>query len=87
MVTLQVSEDTKIRLLKLAARLQLRYGRRVSIDETIRYLLRLLRNEDLLLSFYGCLKGENVEEARKLLKDLRREEEARLEGFEKEVGV
>lgn len=87
MVTLQVSENTKIKLMKLAAKLQLKYGRKISIDEAIRYLFRLLRNEELLLSFYGCLKGEKIEEAQRLLKELRLEEEKRLEKLEEEIGI
>lgn len=87
MVTLQVSEDTKIKLMKLAAKLQLKYGRKISIDEAIRYLFRLLRNEELLLSFYGCLKEEKIEEAQRLLKELRLEEEKRLEKLEEEIGI
>jgi len=87
MVTLQVSEDTKIRLVKLAAKLKLKYGRKVSVDEAIRYLLRLLRNENLLLSFYGCLRSEDVEEAHKMLKESRIREEERLERLEEEISV
>ena len=39
MTTIQVNDDLKIKLLRLASRLQMQLGRRVSIDE-IRYLLR-----------------------------------------------
>lgn len=87
MVTIQVSEDVKIRLLKLAAQLQMKLGKRVSLDDAIRYLLKSIRDKDKLNSFYGCLSGEKVEEARRLLKELRDEEEKRLEKLEKEAGV
>ncbi len=87
MVTIQVSEDTKIRLLKLAAQLQMKLGKKVSLDDAIRYLLKSMRNEDKLNSFYGCLRSEKVEEARKLLQELRDEEEKRLERLEKKSGI
>jgi len=83
MVTIQVGEDTKIRLLKLAAKLQLELGRKVSIDEAIRFLLRKRKNKDKLMSFFGCLKGRDIREAYKQLQELRREEEERLEKFKK----
>ena len=87
MVTIQVSEDTKIRLLKLAAQLQMKLGKKVSLDDAIRYLLKSMRNKDKLNSFYGCLRSEKVEEAHKLLQELRDEEEKRLERLEKKTGI
>ena len=39
--TIKVSKSTKERLVRVAAKLQKRYGRRVSLDEAIRYLLKL----------------------------------------------
>ena len=72
MPTIQINEDLKIRLLRFAAQLQMRLGRRVSIDEAIRYLLREKeRDVHLFLSFFGCLSGESKEEVYALLKNLR----------------
>ena len=39
--TIKVSKSTKERLVRVAAKLQKRYGCRVSLDEAIRYLLKL----------------------------------------------
>ncbi|MHA1384627.1 MAG: antitoxin VapB family protein [Candidatus Helarchaeota archaeon] len=85
MGTVQVSEDTKILLLKLAAKLQQKWGRKASIDDAIRYLFRQRRNDNLLMSFYGCLKENDVRDAHKILKELREEERKRLETLESEV--
>ncbi|MCD6515304.1 MAG: hypothetical protein J7L07_10310 [Candidatus Odinarchaeota archaeon] len=81
MVTIQVSGDTKIRLLKLATELQLKLSRKVSIDEVIRFLLRKRRNKDKLIRFFSCLKGRDIGKAYKLLQELRHDEEKRLEKF------
>lgn len=83
MTTIQINDDLKIKLLRLASRLQMQLGRRVSIEEVIRYLLRETdKNEKLFLSFFGCLRGESREEIYDLLKDLRGGEEKRLESSE-----
>jgi len=61
--TIKVSRDTKERLVKVAARLQERYGRRVDLDEAIRYLLDLEgRRPELLDSLVGSMPGLSVEE-------------------------
>jgi len=87
MVTIQVSEDVKVELVRLAGKLQQLWGRKVSIDDVIRYLLRIRRNKELFMKFYGCLREEEVEEARDELRRLRLEEEKRLEGFQKSVSA
>ncbi len=80
--TIQVSERTKRELVKFVSELQLKLGRRVSFDEAILTLLkgkrRSSRAKRELRSFRGILAGKE-REVRKLLEDLRREEETRLE--------
>ena len=39
--TVKVSKSTKEKLVRVATKLQKRYGRRVNLDEAIRYLLKL----------------------------------------------
>jgi hypothetical protein len=49
--------------MKLAARLQERYGRRVDLDEAIRYLLSSReKNSDMLREFLGSVPGVSAEE-------------------------
>jgi hypothetical protein len=85
MGTVQVSRDTKILLLKLAAKLQNELGRKVSIDDAIRYLFRLKRDDELFMGFYGCLKENEVTSAHVMLQELRKEEEKRLKNLERKV--
>ncbi len=82
MATIQISKETQKKLFEVAAKLQLKLRRRVSLDETIRYLLTLHeggRRKEKFASFYGCARGDEAEKARKLLYELRAEEDARLE--------
>jgi len=61
--TIRVSKYTKLLLMKLAARLQERYGRRVDLDEAIRYLLSSReKNSDMLREFLGSVPGVSAEE-------------------------
>jgi pentatricopeptide repeat protein len=81
--TIQISAKTQKRLFEVASRLQLRLKRRVSFDEAIRYLLEHGKvegkNKHRFASFYGCARAGKAEEARKMLRELRTEEESRLE--------
>lgn len=71
--TIRVSKYTKFLLMKLAARLQERFGRRVDLDEAIRYLLSSReRNPDMLREFIGSVPGVSAEE---LYKERRADEE------------
>lgn len=82
MATIQISKQTQKKLFEVAAKLQLRLKRRVSLDETIMYLLDQHeggRDEEKFASFYGCARGDEAEKARKVLHELRSEEEVRLE--------
>jgi predicted CopG family antitoxin len=73
MTTIQVEEEVKRELYAIAAELQAKLGRRVSLGETIKVLVEAYRNKkrDLagILSLYGCIGPS--EDARKLLKELR----------------
>ncbi len=71
--TIKVSKSTKEKLVRVAAKLQERYGRRVSLDEAIRYLLELEeRKPELLDSIIGSVPTLSVEE---LYRERRRDEE------------
>ncbi|MBI5252879.1 MAG: hypothetical protein HY930_00550 [Euryarchaeota archaeon] len=82
MATIQISQTTQKKLFEVASRLQLKIKKRVSFDEAIRHLLDQTKvegkNKQRFASFYGCARG-TVEEARKLLRELRAEGESRLE--------
>lgn len=72
-VTIRVSRLTKEMLTRVAARLQERYGRRVDLDEAIRYLLGLEeRRPELLESVVGSVPSLSVEE---LYEERKRDEE------------
>lgn len=71
--TIKVSKVTREMLVRVAAKLQERYGRRVDLDEAIRYLLELEeRRPDLLDSIVGSVPSLSVEE---LYRERRRDEE------------
>lgn len=71
--TIRVSKYTKLLLMRLAAKLQEKLGRRVNLDETIRYLLILReKNPDLLREFLGSVPSLSTEE---LYKERRADEE------------
>jgi len=71
--TIKVSKSTKEKLVRVAAKLQERYGHRVSLDEAIRYLLELEeRKPELLDSIIGSVPTLSVEE---LYRERRRDEE------------
>jgi len=73
----------KRELFWVAAELQARLGRKVSLNEAIRILVESYRSKDRdvkeLLSLFGSLSPG--QEARELLKEMRREEDLRLEGI------
>ncbi len=78
--TVQVEDDVKRELFAVAAELQSKMGRRVSLSEAIRVLLKAYRSKERntarMLSLFGSL--EPPSEARKILKELRAEEEMDL---------
>ena len=75
MPVIRVSESTKRELLRYAAELQARLGRRVSLDEAIASLLREARRRpDLLLM--ACSPAPSPEKMiRELYEERRRDEE------------
>jgi len=81
MTTVQVEDDVKRELFWVAAEIQARLGRKVSLNEAIRILVESYRSKDRdlkqILSLFGSL-GQG-REARELLKEMRHEEDARLE--------
>jgi predicted CopG family antitoxin len=81
MTTVQVEDDVKRELFSVAAELQARLGRKVSLNEAIRILVESYRSKDRdvkeILSFFGSLS--RGQEARELLKEMRHEEDFRLE--------
>ncbi len=58
--TIRISKGTKERLIRLAARLQQERGRKVSLDEAIRFLLDGNRKPDILRSLFGMVPGLRV---------------------------
>lgn len=89
MTTIQVEEEVKRELFAIAAELQAKLGRRVSLGEAIKVLLESYRNRgrDLaaVLSLYGCLRPSD--DARKLLKELRAGEEKIFEQITRKIDV
>ncbi len=83
--TIQVSEETQSKLLRLAADLQTRMGRRVSYDEAISMLIDQARGSQEAKSefekLFGSLKGERLVWTE--LRRLREEEKRRLERLSK----
>ena len=74
MSTIRVSKDVKEKLFEISAELQLNEGKRVSLNDTIRYLIEFYENNKkkekdpkLLLSLLGSAKGvkEELERSRK----------------------
>lgn len=83
MTVVQISEETKKKLVEIAGKMQISVKRKVSIDEAVKFLVEQYEgkkpNAELFYSFFGCLKGYDIKKAYDELKVLRREEEKRLE--------
>ena len=72
--TISVTEDVKEALLRVASELQLRLGRRVDLNEAIRYLLLRDKRPELLEE--ACRPVPGFEDAyRELMGERRRDEE------------
>ena len=76
MTTISITDDVKKELLKLAAELQLKYGRRFNFNDTIRYLLNWSKKRPELLE-EACKPIPEFKEAYETLKDERRKDEER----------
>jgi hypothetical protein len=72
--TIKVSKEAKKELVRVAAELQAREGRRVDLDEAIKHLLRSgKRDQSALASLFGSVPGLNLDELREeRIKDERR---------------
>lgn len=76
MSTIAVTEDVKKALLKIASELQLKWGRRVDLNEAIRYLItRGVKRPDLLER--ACQPISGFEEAYRELREERVSDEER----------
>jgi predicted CopG family antitoxin len=73
--TISVTEDVKEALLKVASELQIKLGRRVDLNEAIRYLLARNKRPDLLEE--ACKPAPGFEEAYRELVEGRRKDEER----------
>jgi predicted CopG family antitoxin len=86
MSTIQVEEEVKRQLFSIAAELQSKRGKKTSLNEAIRHLISVYlsqkRDISVMLSLFGCLGSEP--KAKALLKELRAEEEERLEALKRE---
>jgi predicted CopG family antitoxin len=72
--TISVTEDVKEALLKVAAELQMKLGKRVDLNEAIRYLLTRNKRPDLLEE--ACRPVPGFEEAyRELVRERWKDEE------------
>jgi predicted CopG family antitoxin len=78
MTTIAVTDEVKEKLLKIASELQIKLGRRVALDEALRYLLSEREKKPQLLR-EACKPAPGVEEALDELHRERRLDEERLE--------
>ena len=81
MSTVQVERKVKEDLFTIAADLQRKLGRKVSLNEAIRELIKSFKREErdkrLILSLFGSVK--EAHKARQTLRELRRNETKHLE--------
>jgi predicted CopG family antitoxin len=78
MTTISVTEDVKQKLLKVASELQIKLGRRVDLNEALRFLVDQ-REKNLQLLEEACIPTTGVKEAVEELGRERKLDEARLE--------
>ncbi len=78
MTTISISNDVRDELLKHAAELQLKLGRRVDLEEAVRHLLSLRRPRNPELLKEACRPMSGVREAIKELLEERKRDEERL---------
>ena len=75
MPIIKVSEEVKKELIRYAAKLQLELGRRVSLDEAIRFLLRRARVKKPELLEAACKYSSEKDLLKELYEERRRDEE------------
>ncbi len=89
MSTIQVEEKVKKELFAVAADLQKRFGKKVSLNDAIDHLIRSFRSEKrdipLLLSLYGRLSQTSG--AQDILRDLRKKEGQHIDRITRKHGA
>lgn len=78
MTTISVTDDVKQKLLKVASELQIKLGRRVDLNDAVRYLLDHGEKNIQLLE-KACIPTASAKEALDELEMERQLDEARLE--------
>ena len=81
MTVIHIKDDTKQLLMKFMAEIRQKEKKRVSFDETIKYLLvrGKGKNKKSLLPLFGCIGKELAEQAYKDLEELKSLDEKRFE--------
>jgi hypothetical protein len=83
MTVVQLSEETKQKLVEVAAKLQLLRKKKVSLEEAVSFLLEQYSGKETssesFYSFFGCLKGYDIKKAYEDLREARKQEEKKLE--------
>ena len=84
MTTIAIKDDTKRELLKVAAELQMKLGRRVNFDETIRFLLqqRKKKNPHLLIEAYGLDNSDIGKMLEELYNERKKDEQKYADFFQ-----
>jgi len=78
MTTISVTEDVKEKLLKVASELQIKMGRRVDLNDALRFLVDQRKKNPLLLE-EACSPTSGVKEALEELETERKLDDERLE--------
>lgn len=84
MTTITISENTKKELLKVAADLQSKSGKKVDYEEAIRYLIAKSERNLVLFRSATAPKGVTTEELQQALREGRVEDKRREEFLERE---
>ena len=81
MTVIHIKDDTKELLMKFMAEIRQKEKKRVSFDETIKYLLvrGKGKNKKSLLPLFGCIGKEQAGQAYKDLEELKLLDEKRFE--------
>nr|MDO8080035.1 hypothetical protein [Candidatus Freyarchaeota archaeon] len=88
MSAIRVDEETRRKLLEIAGRLQADLKQNVTFNDAIKFLIDEYegkKNFSALRPFFGVLK-KSPDEVRRLLAELRAEEDKRLEKFTGQPG-
>ncbi len=87
MTTVRVDRETKKDLLKISAKLQVKKGENVTFNETIKYLIKQYKKgeREEIEDLFGILAEEDVEDTRKLVRQLRKEGYERVTSLERSV--